>query len=506
MGIRKRVFIIPLVLLLITIFFSLADSAKFLFYTQKANAWILLHFGWLYSYTALGTLLALVAVYISPIGSLIIGGKSAKPQLSKRNWFSIALCTTIAAGILFWATAEPLYHFHKPPGGIAVKAGSTEAENFALSTLFLHWTFIPYSIYTLTALMFALSYFNLKQPFQIGSQLSHILGSKNAQKISPAIDSISLFCLVAGMAASIGSGLITLTGGFASHSSLDITPALTGVITIMLTGTFIWSAVSGLNKGIKLLSNINIIGFLILIIWVIYFGPFGDILPKIFPAVSEHVTTFLPRSLSSGIEKSWTETWTIFYWANWMAWTPVTAIFLGRLGKGYSVRTFIRFNLLYPALFSMGWMALFGSYSLHYDQASGNALYSLLTSKGPETIIFGVLNQMPLPVWWGIFYFMLVFISMVTSGDSNISAMSSLSTIGITYENEEAPYQIKIIWGLIIGLTAWIMITLAGLDGVRMTSNLGGFPALIILVLILSGTIKLLINGRKSELFENQND
>jgi glycine betaine transporter len=113
---------------------------------------------------------------------------------------------------------------------------------------------------------------------------------------------------------------------------------------------------------------------------------------------------------------------------------------------------------------------------------------------------------MPLPVWWGIFYFMLVFISMVTSGDSNISAMSSLSTKGITYENEEAPYQIKIIWGLIIGLTAWIMITLAGLDGVRMTSNLGGFPALIILVLILSGTIKLLVKGRKSELFENQYD
>ena len=154
-----------------------------------------------------------------------------------------------------------------------------------------------------------------------------------------------------------------------------------GIITLILTGTFIWSAVSGLNKGIRLLSNINIIGFLILIGWVIYFGPFGEILSKLLPAVSEHIITFLPRSLSSGIDKPWTETWTIFYWANWMAWTPVTAIFLGRLGKGYSVRTFIRFNLLYPALFSMGWMALFGSYSLHYDQNSGDALFNLLNDK-----------------------------------------------------------------------------------------------------------------------------
>ena len=265
MGIRKRVFIVPLVLLILMIVFSLADSNRFLAYTRNANAWILLHFGWLYSYAALGTLLALIAVYVSPAGGLIIGGKSAKPQLSKRNWFSIALCTTIAAGILFWATAEPLYHFHQPPKGIDVNPGSAEAATFALSTLFLHWTFIPYSIYTLTALMFALSYFNLKQPFQIGSQLTHILGSTHAKKLSPIIDSISLFCLVAGMAASIGSGLITLTGGFAAHSSLSITPILTGIITLILTGTFIWSAVSGLNKGIRLLSNINIIGFLILI-------------------------------------------------------------------------------------------------------------------------------------------------------------------------------------------------------------------------------------------------
>lgn len=504
MGIRKGVFIVPLVLLVLTIFFSLADSNRFLNYTRNANDWILLHFGWLYSYSALGTFLALILVYLSPLGGLIIGGKSAKPLLSKRSWFSIALCTTIAAGILFWATAEPLYHFHRPPDGSHVVPGSPEAAKFALSTLFLHWTFIPYSIYTLTALMFALSYFNLKQPFQIGSQLTHILGTTNAQKISPVIDSISLFCLVAGMAASIGSGLITLTGGFASNSSLPITPLLTGIITLTLTGTFIWSAVSGLNKGIRLLSNINVAGFLILICWVICLGPFNKILSGLLPAIGEHIVTFVPRSLSSGVEKSWTETWTIFYWANWMAWTPVTAIFLGRLGKGYSVRTFIRFNLLYPALFSLFWMMLFGSYSLYYDQTSGNALFKLLSVKGPETVIFSVLNQMPLSVWWGIFYFLLVFISMVTSGDSNISAMSSLSIKGITYENEEAPYPIKILWGLIIGVTAWIMITLAGLDGVRMTSNLGGFPALLIILLIIAGTIRILIKGKKSDLFKNE--
>ena len=150
----------------------------------------------------------------------------------------------------------------------------------------------------------------------------------------------------------------------------------------------------------------------------------------------------------------------------------------------------------------MIWMFLFGGYSLHFDQVFDGELYQLLVKKGPETIIFEIIKQLPLATWWIIFYFLLVFISFVTAADSNTSAMSALSTKGISENEEEAPYQIKIIWGIIVGLTAWIMVSQAGIDGVKMASNLGGFPALFLYLFVIASTFRMLIQGKKSTVFK----
>lgn len=504
MKIRKTVFGIPVLLLTLTIIFSLVDGEGFLIMTKNINQWILNHFGWLFASSALVGFILLILVYFSPIGSLIIGGKNAKPILNKLSWFSISLCTTIAVGILFWASAEPLYHFNQPPAGLEINSRSEAARTFSISTLFLHWTFIPYSIYTLTALMFAISYYNLKQPFQIGSLLVPVFGEKKSLNLSPYVDSISLFCLVAGMSASMGAGLLTLSGGINQFIPGAKTETNIGFLALFLTLTFIWSASSGLQKGIKLLSNINIIGFIILIGWFIFMGPFNEIWHYFGSYIFDFISTIIPRSLAFGIDKNWANSWTIFYWANWLAWTPISALFLGRLGKGYNVRTFIRFNLLFPSLFSMVWMALFGSYSIYFDQVFEGALNNLLQQKGPETIVFELIKQLPFSTWWIIFYFFLVFISFVTAADSNTSAMSGLSTSGFSENKEEAPYLIKIIWGSIIGLTAWIMVSKAGIEGIKMTSNLGGFPSLFLYIIVIISTSRMLIKGKNSS-FLNEN-
>ena len=133
----------------------------------------------------------------SPIAQVKIGGKKAKPLLSKWRWFTITLCTTIAIGILFWGTAEPIYHLHAPPVGLGITPNSTEAAIFSLSTMFLHWTFTPYGIYTLASLMFALVYYNLKQPFNLGSLLYPLIGDRAHGKLSKVIDAICLYALVA---------------------------------------------------------------------------------------------------------------------------------------------------------------------------------------------------------------------------------------------------------------------------------------------------------------------
>ncbi|MEL6255390.1 MAG: BCCT family transporter, partial [Bacteroidota bacterium] len=186
--------------------------------------------------------------------------------------------------------------------------------------------------------------------------------------------------------------------------------------------------------------------------------------------------------------------WTVFYWANWMAWTPVTALFLGRLGVGYTVRDFIHFNLVFPSLFGGFWMVIFSGAAMNLDLGSGDfALYQILQAQGEQNVIFELFSQLPLSNIISVFFVLTIFISYVTAADSNTSAMSGISAKGINPENPEAPLMIKIAWGLMIGIVSYIMISFAGVDGIRMTSNLGGFPALFLVIFVAIGLVRMLL-------------
>ncbi|MFM9074441.1 MAG: BCCT family transporter, partial [Bacteroidota bacterium] len=235
MALRKGVFFFPLTLMFLAIVASLLDSPSFILWLGKVNDYLLSGFGWLYDAAVLSGLVLLAVVYFSKWGSVVVGGPTALPMLSKANWFSIALCTTVAVGILFWATAEPLYHFNQPPQGSGVAPRTPEAASFSLSTIFLHWTLMPYSLYTLTALMFALCHYNFRQSFQVGSVLLPVIGAERTARIAPVIDAICLFSLVAGMAASMGSGLLTLSGGYARFSGKPADALTFAILALLLT-------------------------------------------------------------------------------------------------------------------------------------------------------------------------------------------------------------------------------------------------------------------------------
>ena len=159
-------------------FIVLVDSQGFINHATLLNNFLLDKFGWLYSISTLTFLGIIVWIYFSPIAKVRIGGANAKPLLTKWRWFTITLCTTIATGILFWGTSEPLYHLHTPPQGLDIQPNSIASLRFSMSTLFMHWTLIPYGIYTAAGLLFALVYYNLKQPFSLGSMLYPIFGKR----------------------------------------------------------------------------------------------------------------------------------------------------------------------------------------------------------------------------------------------------------------------------------------------------------------------------------------
>ncbi len=202
---------------------------------------------------------------------------------------------------------------------------------------------------------------------------------------------------------------------------------------------------------------------------------------------------------------SWAKSWPIFYWCVWMAWAPISGVFLGKILKGYTVRDAIKCNFLIPAAFSAIWMGLFSTSSIYYEM-QGKGLYDGMLSKGTESVVYEVLEQLPLSGIIIPFYLFIVFISFVTAADSNTNAVAGLCVNGITVDNQESPAWLKICWGVTLGVLTWIVISFAGVDGIKAASDLGGFPSMFIIAILAVGLIKVSRNPVKYDVYKEDYD
>ena len=450
------------------------------------------------SVTAMSSLGICVLVALSPLGGVRLGGPEAKPDLTTWQYFSIALCTTVAVGILFWATAEPLYQYQAPPESLGIVPESQAARVFAMSTLLQHWTLLPYSMYAVPAVLFALMFYNLGQPFRLSSCLYPLLGKASRSGVGVIVDTVCLFALVAGMAASLGAGILTLGGGLNYLFGVTSGPALWVVIGIVVVASFIVSAVSGLQKGVRILSDLNTKVFFALMLLIALVGPSGDRIALTLTGIADYVVNLVPRGFLWQFDASdpWPLAWTLFYWTNWMAWAPVTALFLGRISKGYTVRQMMLFTLILPSLFVTVWMGILGGSALVMESQS-HSLLDKLAASGPESIIYAIMQTMPLGSLLAAVFVVGVFISYVTAADSNTMAMAGLCWSGISPESPDPPAKLKILWGCIVGSLAVIMICSAGVDGVKALSNLGGIPALFFEIGCALSLLLLVLNRKK---------
>lgn len=504
-AIRPLVFWPPFILLITAVIISLVDMDQFLSVTTGINNWILSSFSWLFSLATLAMVLTLAAIFFSPLAKIRIGGAAAKPLLTKWRWFSISLCTTIAIGIMFWATAEPMYHLHYPPAFLETEADSPEAMRFALSTMFLHWSFTPYSIYSVPALAFALAHYNRRKPFSLGSALSPVFGSFVEGRNGQVIDAIALYVLVAGMAASLGTGALTLSGGVDRYFGTGTSPVLLGVITMVIVLTAVTSAASGLHRGIARLSSLNTFIFFVVAGFVFVVGPTGFILAGGVDALGDYLGNFFQKSLTTGTFTGdhWAQGWTIFYWTNWLAWAPVTALFLGKIARGYTVRQFLVVNLIAPSIFACVWMSIFSGTALYMDSQNDDLLFKALQATGPESVVYTMLSNLPLAALTTAVFIFTSFLSYVTAADSNTEAIASLcvndATGHMAYGDDDkqlSSLPMKAIWGVSIGIAAWGMTSFFGIDGIKMLSNLGGLPALLIVMSCNAALIRYMLNVR----------
>ena len=502
LKLNKIVFFPPWLALAAMVAVSLTNEEAFLAGLNAVTNWILSNFTWAFNLTTVACVATVIIVYFSPLAKVRIGGRKARPIMSYINLVWITLCTTIAAGILFWACAEPMYHLYEPAAFEGVEAGSAGAAVFAMKTMFLEWTWSPYAIYTTATLIFAFVFYNMRQKYSVGSVLIPAFGPK-AARFNNLIDVICLFSLVAGMASSLGTGTLTIAGGVQKVFGIKSAPFLWGIIIVVIVTTFVISSVSGIMKGIRVLSSINAKVYIILLGFLLIFGPTAFMLNFSVESYGQYLRDFLPMSLSTGesFGESWARSWPVFYWCNWLSWTPITAIFLAKILRGYTIRDAIKCNFVIPALFSTLWMGVFASSSIYYE-LNGEGFYEIMQTQGTESVVYEVFNQMPLSTVLIVFYLFIVFISFVTASDSNTNAMAGLCTYGITDGEQEAPSWLKVVWGVSIAVMTWILISFAGIDGIKAASNLGGFPTMFLMIIMIVGLLKICKNPSKYDTFK----
>lgn len=499
-NVRHLVFFPTFLILTFGIVASFVDLNAFLKTVSAINSWLLAHFAWFLSGMSLMMVAACTIVFTSPLGRVRIGGADATPLISLKQLFSITLCTTVAVGALFWATAEPLYHLYSPPASWGIEPNSGQAKLFTMGNIFLEWGLTPYAIYGVPAILFALVFYNYKAPFSVTSLFYPLLGNRlgdSNSKTRQLIDSLCLYSLVAGMASSLGTGSITLAGALK-----QIFPALNNYHSATLAAvmfaivlTFALSAVSGLKKGIAKLSSLNTWIMLGTIIFVFTFGPTVKILNFGMESLGYYLNNFFSLSLFTGAASNdpWPGWWPVFYWAVWFSWAPISCLFLGRILKGYTVRTAILMIVILPSMFSMAWMTILGTTAMEVDAATGGALNTLLNSNGVDAVLYETFRHLPISGVMIVVLFFVGFLNYVTAADSSTDAISNLCTSGVFSENVESNLSLpqKITWAAIIGFTAFIMVNYTGLKGVKMLANLGGFPAALVCTAAMVALLKL---------------
>lgn len=485
--IRNLAFWPAFLLLLGALIYSTIDKNGFYAMASTANDWVLKNFGWTYSLTSFLCLVAIAVAYFSPLGNVILGGPNAKPILSKLNWATITLCTAMAAGALFWGMTEPIFHMSSPPTGM--EANSWQSAKFAMETMVLHWSIHPYSLYTLPVIAFAFAFFNMKKPFSVTSQLSVITdklhiktGEKN--KFPQILDTILLFAMGLGILGVICTGTLNMGEALRVLTGIQSKSIAWLIILITITTCFIISSISGIQKGIKLLSNINVAIYIILLVVLFILGPSLFMIDGTIEAVGGTLTHLPEKLLATGAYANdpWAKNWTVFYAGSWGSWAPISACFLARLGVGYKIKDLIKINFGIPILFNIIWCGVFSNLAINFQLSGKLNLSHILETQGAEAVIYSIFKELPGATIIILLFFLGLILSLITAMDSTTNSIAALSTSGITPESQEAPVFLKVMWGVMFAILSYIMLTISGIDGIKLVSNLGGLPNIFILL------------------------
>ena len=447
--------------------------------TGAIQAWLLNTFGWFYLWCALGLLLCALGLVFSKYGDIPLGRDGEVPEFPLVTWFAMLFCAGMGIGLVFWGVAEPTAHFYHPPYG----PGKTpEAASLAIQYSFFHWGLHPWAMYTMVAMCLAYFQFRKGKPGLISESCRPVLGSRADGMVGQLIDIIAVFATVFGVATSLGFGAIQISGGLSYLFDVPNSIGTQLILILLVTVLYMLSAQTGLQRGIKYLSNLNMVLAVGLMGFLLVLGPTKFIMEVFSSSLGKYLQNLPKMSLylAPFDASTWIQDWTLFYWAWWIAWAPFVGSFIARISRGRTVRQFVLGVLLVPTLFCGFWFSIFGGTAISLDMFDQVGIQQVIEAKGKEVALFTVLEQYPLGGVMSILAIVLIGTFFITSADSATFVLGSMSTEG----NLNPTNAVKLTWGLIQSVAAAVLLWSGGLKGLQTGSILAAFPFGLIMVVM----------------------
>ncbi|BES70188.1 choline BCCT transporter BetT [Marinobacter nanhaiticus D15-8W] len=476
-------------------------------FTESASAvitavlgWISNTFGWFYFIAVVVYLVFVICIGLSRYGKLRLGPAHSTPDFNVLTWAAMLFSAGIGIDLLFFCIAEPVTMFLAPPTG---NPDEIEAARQALQLTFLHWGLSGWGVYTLVGM--ALAFFSYRHglPLTIRSTLYPIFGKRIKGVIGHTVDTAAVLGTVFGIATSLGIGIIQLNFGLNYMFGVPDGTLTQAILAVLIVIFATISAVTGVDKGIRRLSEFNMLLALMLMLFVLFSGKTLFLLNALVMNIGDYLSEFVSLSMNTYAfdpPTDWLNAWTVFFWAWWIAWGPFVGLFLARISRGRTIGQFVAGTLILPLTFMMAWMSIMGNSAIDLViNDTGVANFGQQAMENPGSSIYLFMESYP---WVGlttIVVTILAVVFFVTSGDSGSLVLSNLTSV-LRDPNHDAPAWMRILWAAVIGLLTLALLIAGGLTALQSTVVIMGLPFAFVLFLMMVGVFRALrLEGLKED-------
>lgn len=480
---RNIVYTISFSIILILTLLAAIFPKTFGAYAQNTYDALALNFGWLFLIIVFVLDIFLIFLALSRYGRFKLGRDDEEPEFSFMSWIGMLFSAGLGVGIVFWGVAEPLTHYLHSPFPKSVDGQSVESARLAMGYTFFHWGISQWSIFAMSGLIVAYFQFRKNRDGLISTAMEPVFGETYRRPFRNVIDILAIIATVMGIATSIGLGILQIASGLNHVFKVPNTSLTLILITLLMTLIFLGSALTGINRGVKWLSNINIMIGALLLLFIFIFGDLRFIVETFTVSIGDYLTHFIQYSLRMDPytgDNSWIQKWTVFYWAWVISWSPFIGGFVARVSRGRTIREFVVGVLIIPPCISFLWISGFGGTAINWALHHQDGIEKIV-DQDYTVALFELLSKFPLYELTSALAIILIFTFIVTSADSTTHIVSGMATGGV--ENPKRKH--KMVWGILIGAISVALTVAGGLTSLQTASVVTGLPFSIILLLMI---------------------